>query len=168
MIGLIKKYRSKGVFVDANMLLLLYAGAALDDVSRFKRTSIFQQPDYELLVKFLDQFNKIVVSPNVLTEASNLTNGLHQESMRLYFEAMKNSLVKQIDEEYVQSLAVSHEKGFYKFGLSDIGILSIAAGKYLILTDDFKFATYAQNSGVDVVNFNHLRDFYWESENLSH
>jgi len=45
-----------------------------------------------------------------------------------------------------------------EFGLTDCSILEIACDQYLVLTEDFKLIQYLDNSGVSVVNFNHLRN----------
>lgn len=54
------------------------------------------------------------------------------------------------------------DQQFTKFGLTDCGILSFARDRYLVLTDDLRFADYLQRQGVDTVNFNNLRVLGWQ------
>ena len=43
----------------------------------------------------------------------------------------------------------------------DTGILRLARGKYLVLTDDFRLSQYLQKMEIDVLNFNHIRPLGW-------
>ncbi|MDY7005348.1 MAG: hypothetical protein SWX82_15805 [Cyanobacteriota bacterium] len=51
---------------------------------------------------------------------------------------------------------------FTKYGLTDSGIISLAQGKYLVLTEDFKLANYLEKFEIDTVNFNNLRMYGWK------
>ena len=65
--------------------------------------------------------------------------------------------VTEWDEFYVESSTATQVEKFTKYGLTDSGIISLAQGKYLVLTDDFTLANYLQSIGVDAVNFNNIR-----------
>ena len=66
-----------------------------------------------------------------------------------------------MNESYIESRTITNTKNFAKFGLTDCGILNVARGKYLVLTDDLKLANYLQNVGVDAINFNNIRILGW-------
>lgn len=158
---LIEKYANKGLFIDANLLLLLLVGQIDKNfIPKFKRTTAYLVEDYELLVNFIDLFQKVIVTPNVLTEVNNLSSSLsgqHSQAFSILFA----KLVKYVEEQYIESLVVVHEKAFLDYGLSDAVIVEAVKDKYLLLTDDLRFACYAQNKGVDVINFNHIRTQFW-------
>ncbi|NEO58058.1 MAG: hypothetical protein F6K54_36400 [Okeania sp. SIO3B5] len=73
---LFKKYRSKGILVDTNILLLWFVGKVNEKrISQFNRTEKFLPEHYQLLDRLL-KFAKIVTTPNILTEINSLINQL--------------------------------------------------------------------------------------------
>ena len=158
---LLKKYQSKGILVDTNILLLWFVGRVNQKrISRFNRTKKFLPEHYQLLDRLL-KFSKVVTTPNILTEVNSLINQMGEPdcSKCLSFLAKE---VSKLDEFYLESSTVSQEEKFTKFGLTDSGIISLVQGKYLVLTDDFPLANYLQSIGVDTVNFNYLIDYQWQ------
>ena len=83
---LVNRYATKGVLVDTNILLLYFVGTVnRDRIERFKRTKTFTTNDYDVLVRLLSIFQKIVTTPNILTEVSNFINQLGEpERSRCY------------------------------------------------------------------------------------
>ena len=157
---LFNKYRSKGIVVDTNILLLWFVGRVNQKrISRFNRTQKFSPEHYQLLDRLL-KFAKIVTTPNILTEVNSLINQLGDPDRSKCLSILATEVTK-LDEFYIESNTVSQEEKFTKFGLTDSGIISLAQRKYLVLTDDFKLANYLQSIGVDTVNFNHLIDYQW-------
>ena len=78
---LIAQYRSKGVLVDANLLVGFLVGTFNPQLLRQCRaTKNFAPEDFTLLVSFLDRFERIVTTPHVLTEASNLAGRLPEST----------------------------------------------------------------------------------------
>jgi rRNA-processing protein FCF1 len=157
----IAKYRSKGILIDTNLLLLLFIGRVSPEfIQQFKRTTTYTAADYQMLLRLIDQFEKIVVTPNVLTEVSNLANGLHGDRLRDFFKVFKESLTI-LSEEFVPSAEAVSQPGFEIYGLADVGISLISRSNYLVFTDDLRFADFASRNGIDVINFNHLRQAEW-------
>ena len=155
---LLKKYQSKGILVDTNILLLWFVGRVNQKrISRFNRTKKFLPEHYQLLDRLL-KFAKIVIAPNILTEVNSLINQLGDPDRSNCLSILATEVTK-LDEFYLESSTVSQEEKFTKFGLTDSGMIGIAQGKYLVLTDDFPLANYLQSIGVDTVNFNHLIDY---------
>jgi predicted nucleic acid-binding protein len=158
---LINQYRNKGVLVDTNILVLLFVGATnRDRIEKFKRTQQFIPEDYDLLVQLLKSFSVIVVTPNVLTEVNSLLNQLG-EPERGRCLAIFGQAIAELNERYVISREVVLREEFGRFGLTDIGIAAAAQDKYLVLTDDLRFAVQLQAMGIDTVNFNNLRILGW-------
>ena len=51
---------------------------------------------------------------------------------------------------------------YKRFGLTDTTIKLISKNEYLVLTDDLDLCGILNGHGVDAVNFNHFRMFYWD------
>lgn len=155
------RYRKKGVLVDANLLLLLVVGDI--DVSlipRFKRTRMFVMEDHALLSRLLKFFARIVTTPNILTEVSNLGSQLKNDR-RVMFSSRLRRTIEVLDEEYIRSHEVAGTAEFSQFGLTDAGILRLAKHHVLVVTADFPLSQYLASKGGDVLNFNHIRTLGW-------
>jgi len=156
----VKQYRKKGIIVDTNLLLLVIAGGTSSIVD-FKRTSGYTTDDYLLLLNVIDQFEKLVSTPHILAEVSNLTNGLYGKQLNDFYTTFKNSLLT-IVEVHSTALKICENLELSPYGLADVGIIAAAKNNYLVLTDDLRVAGFAHQHCVDVVNFNHIREAYWD------
>jgi len=158
-IQLVAKYARKGIVVDTNLLLLLFVGYTnRDRIQRFSRTEKFTPDDYDCLGKFLGAFEKIVVTPNILTEVNSMLNQLSDPD-RSKCARLFSQLISKYDEQYVVSQEVAKQESFVRFGLTDCGIVDVAKDKYLVITEDFKLTNHLLSMGVDTINFNHIRMF---------
>ncbi len=154
---MVRKYARRGILVDTNILLLHVVGSyspAL--VPKFKRTQGFSEQDFVLLEMVLGEFDRVITTPNVLTEVSDLADGVpvgDREGVgRAFIAAIGTAL-----EIHTPSVDVTADPNFLKYGLADTNILLVARGNYLVLTDDFRFSGALAGAGVDVINFNHIR-----------
>ena len=154
-------FRSKaGLLIDSNILTLYIVG--LYDVKRiteFKRTKgLYSPDDFYLLENFIALFNnRLVTTPHILAEVSNLLEGTGYQ-----YGPLLNSLITYMDivqEVYIPSKEVirEHPLLFTRFGLSDIIAGELVKQNYLPLTDDLDFSAYLRNRGMPVINFNNLR-----------
>lgn len=159
--SLFVQYRQKGILIDTNILLLFFIGSVnRDRISKFSRTEKFISEDYDTLLEIISFFPKRVTTPHILTEVNSLSNqlGEPERSKCLNFFAASLSL---LDEHYVDSQTISQRSEFFRFGLTDCGILEVAQNKYLVLTDDLKLTVHLQSQGIDTVNFNNIRVLNW-------
>ena len=70
---LFQSYKQKGILIDTNILLLWFVGTVnRSRISQFNRTEKFLPEDYDLLVRILSYFSKIVTTPNVLRILLNM------------------------------------------------------------------------------------------------
>src|ERR1700674_3017507 len=61
------------IILDSNLLLLFIVGTASRDyISKHKRLQAYRDVDFTLLTQMLAAAPKIVLTPNTLTEVSNL------------------------------------------------------------------------------------------------
>ena len=159
---LVKKHRGQGVLVDSNLLLLLFIGSYEKElIPKFKRTDKFLIEDFETLLNFLNFFQQIVTTPNVLTEVSNLANQL-PEHTKAGFYSLFHSLIAHWNEQFISTSRLLSDAQLRILGIADLSISALAARPILVLTDDFRLAGKLQQRGLDVVNFNHLRSYIWE------
>lgn len=157
-----RKYRGKGLLLDANILLLLLIGRCDRSlISRFKRTRIFTADDFDLLASFVDWFDRIVTTPCVLAEVNGMANQLTQESKTEVYSAFAIEF-GFLDETHQPSAQVAAHQRFPSIGLTDAGILMLAKDRYLVVTDDFRLSQVLEHEGIDVINFNHIRDMWDE------
>lgn len=158
---LITTYKSHGVLVDSNLLLVYFIGKYdIERIQTFKRTCKYTIEDFQIINKFLGYFNAIITTPNILTEVSNLLNQLPDNCKSYYYKEFKNNILC-FNEIYESSVSVCNCVYFEKIGLTDSGIAALSKGKYLILTDDFPLSSYLQSLDIDFINFNHIRSIKW-------
>lgn len=159
---LITRYRTRGILVDTNLLLLYLVGNCDRSlIGRFKRTrSVYTPDDFDMLKLFVEQFPKLIATPNVLTEVSNLAGQLGELARASVFLAFSR-VIELLDEHYVASHSIAKEPLFPVLGLTDLGIAEVVRGNYLVLTDDLRAASLLSSLEVDVLNFNHIRTLDW-------
>ncbi len=161
LLALMRRYHSRGVLVDTNILLLYFVGRfKREQVPNFKRTNQFTPEDFDLLDRLLSHFNRIVTTPNVLSEVNSLSAQLGEPAKTSYFSEFAKG-IETLDEHYIESAAASRIEHFPKLGLTDCAIFQCAKGQFLVLTDDFRLYQLMDKSGVDVINFSHLREAAW-------
>jgi hypothetical protein len=155
--SLLGRYRSAGVLVDANLLLLYVVGAYdRGQVERFRRTrDRFAAEDFDTLSHVLVQFDKVVTTPHILTEVSNMMGQMSGYVRDGSFELFARS-VSLMTEKHTAATDLSKNPTFVKFGITDASIRDVASG-YLVLTDDLPLYGYLAGQSVDVLNFNNLR-----------
>jgi hypothetical protein len=159
--ALIEKHKGKGVLVDANLLVLLLIGR-LDRrrIPAFKRTQAFTIEDYELLERLIARFGKLIATPHVLSQVSDLTNLKGKElrrSRRLFSLVVEG----QIEERYDASRVLVASPLFERLGLTDAAIATICSRGILALTADVELQLALQHRGADALNFNYVRPLAW-------
>ena len=86
------RFRGHQVLLDTNLLLLFLVDSyERKRIRNFKRTSTFSEEDFDLLAAFLQAFKKILTTPHILTEVSNLAGSLPdhlQSSWSKHFSEM--------------------------------------------------------------------------------
>ena len=156
----INQYRSGGILIDTNLLIVLIIGTIDPDlVNKFDRTdSRYTTEDFELLTIIVKEFRTLIVTPHILTEVSNLVGNLYGARLEEFFAAF-TLYVTTAEEHYIPSQTLCEWPLCSKYGLADSAMGAIAKGKYLVLTDDFPAFQHLLQTSVDAVNFNHVRDW---------
>lgn len=159
---LIRRYASKGLLVDTNVLLMYLVGLYDPDyIDLFKRTRQYTSEDFRIVQALTRRIRRLVTTPHVLSELTNLSRGLHEQHALEYFRRLVG-VIKRAREVYVDKDVLLSHRGLPQFGFTDMSILEAARGsKYLVLTDDFAAAGMLRAQKCDVINLNHLRQMYW-------
>lgn len=160
--SLFRRYQQRGILVDTIILLLYFVGTTnRQRISNFKRTQTYIPEDYDLLLQVLNYFQTIATTPNILTEVNSLASQLG-EPERSQCLTIFAHFVSALEEIYLESREVVADQKFPQFGLTACDILSVTRDRYLVLTDDLRFADYLQRQGIDTVNFNNLCVLGWQ------
>ena len=125
-----------GFFVDANLLVLLIVGS-IDEriIARHRRLGDYTATDYYNLLALLGRVNRIFVTPNTLTEASNLLRQ-HREPERSGLMARFSILINDSDEIVIASAQAAASPHFAQLGLTDAVLLeSISPQTPLLIVD---------------------------------
>ena len=148
------------LIVDANLLVLYVVGAVdRTHVGRHKRTATFTADDFDLIVELFSKAAAVIVTPNILTEVSNVcVFGLGGRSASAVREKLRLfTRVEGVAESYVPSRVAADRVAFSRLGLTDAGILELSASGHTVLTDDLPLCLELARLGARVLNFNHLR-----------
>ena len=148
-----------GYFIDANLFVLLVVGSVGRDlIAKHRRLREYTVDDYETLLDLLDPVDQVFVTPNTLTETSNLL-AQHGEPERSHFFQMLRFLIQQSEEIVVASEAASSNSKFARLGLTDAALLEVVTAETPVVTVDLDLYLEATRRGQNAaVNFTHLRD----------
>jgi hypothetical protein len=150
LLNLVQQHRATGLLVDTNILLLKCLGP------NHRRTKAFTDEDYRLLESIWSRFDRIISTPSILAEVSNLI-GNAPDPRGLRVMKTITSTIELIDERYTPSRTLAGTPAFGKFGLTDAAIAELAEHGILVLTDDLPLAQFLQSKKLAAINFNHLR-----------
>ena len=158
---LLIEYRTEGVLVDANLLLLYVVGVYdPSKIERFKHTNAYTRDDFELLDRLLGQFETVATTPPVLTEVSNFLGHLPEGTRRGYTELFCH-LIPEFETHHPSEELCEHPY-FRQFRLTDTGIAEVSEDTYLVVTDDLPlYHRLASDERQDAINFNHLWTANW-------
>ena len=147
-----------GLFIDANLLVLLIVGSVGRDlIAKHRRLRAYTVEDYETLVNLLDPVDRVFVTPNTLTETSNLL-AQHGEPERSRFFDTLRFVIQESEEIVVASVEASSNRAVGRLGLTDAVLLEVATKETPLVTVDLDLYLAALDNGEGtVVNFTHLR-----------
>ena len=125
--------------------------------AKHRRTRRFTVEDYERLIRATSPVGELRVTPNTLTEASNLL-GQHGEPQRSQLLLTLRALIERSPETVVPSADAARHVAFPRLGLTDAALLEAVSTDAPLLTVDFDLYVAALESGEEsAINFNHWR-----------
>lgn len=147
------------VALDANLLVLLAVGlVSRDSILRHKRLRAYSPDDFDLLRELIGPANRIVATPNSITEASNIAGyGLHEE-LRAHVYRRLGAIIEALDERYEPSSLVIKEPEYTRLGISDCAWLRCLEISTPLLTVDVELYVAALHRKLTALNFNHYRE----------
>ena len=152
--SLVNQDRRNGVLLDTNLVLLLWVGCwSPTAIGHHKRTNQFDIDDFRLLEQVIAKFGRIVVTPCILAEASNL---VRQSPRRRELAESIALQLPNLEERFLPSVEIVNTPAFVPLGLTDAGIVELARDRWLVLTVDLDLWRMLQSEGLDAVNFHHL------------
>ena len=147
-----------GLFVDANLLVLLVVGSVGRNlIAKHRRLQDFTSEDYDILRNLLERAGRLLVTPNTLTETSNLL-AQHQDPERTRFFYTLGEIILATEEVTVPSAAAVKNSEFLRLGLTDASLLDVVTPDAPLVTVDHSLYIDAvtQNRG-SAVNFTYLQ-----------
>jgi hypothetical protein len=152
----------KGLILDTNLLLLFVVGSTSQGlISKHKRLRAYSETDFDLLTELISCAPNVIVTPNTLTETSNLIGYIDEPARTRIFEGFR-ALIQSSDEHYCESRQAVARKEFIRLGLTDSVLLHETADSFTLLTADLDLYLAAAHAGYQVQNFNHLREMAYE------
>ena len=148
-----------GLFIDANLLVLLVVGSVGRDlIAKHRRLKEYTAEDYDTLVDVIGRVDRVHVTPNTLTETSNLLAQHAEPERALLFEKLR-ILIQRSEEIVVASAEAASNSAFARLGLTDAALLEAITAETPLLTADLElYLTALTKDEGAAVNFTHLRD----------
>ena len=149
----------EGYFLDTNLLVLLVVGSESRElIPKHRRLEHFTVDDFDILAEFLENADRLYVTPNTLTETSNLVRQ-HREPERSVLMRRLQFLIHESREIIVASAKASTNYNFEQLGLTDVALLEAVTKDIPLLTVDLDLYLAAIASGEErAINFNRYRD----------
>ena len=147
-----------GFVIDASLLVLLVVGSVDRGlIAKHRRLREYTEEDYGILVDLLGQVDRVFVTPNALTETSNLLAQHGDPERSLFFERLR-FFIQETEEIVVASVQASSNNAFVRLGLTDAALLEVATKETPLVTVDLDLYLAALGKEASsVVNFTHLR-----------
>ncbi|MCI5221613.1 MAG: hypothetical protein D3924_02755 [Candidatus Electrothrix sp. AR4] len=118
--------QSKGVMLDANLLIALLVGSFGEgEVERFKRTRQFTTRDVVELAKVVERFGRTWTTPHVIAEVSNILDWLNDDRRR---EAGRRlaAYIRNAKEVHLEGAEIVKTPVYFTLGITDAGLCLLA------------------------------------------
>jgi hypothetical protein len=143
------------LLLDSNLLLLLIIGAFdLRLLNSFKRLSDFSANDFRLLRDFASSY-RLLASPHIFTEVSNLANSLPQQTRSAFLRYFA-SAIPAIVEPLTATSEIAADPSFASFGLTDAAVCQLSRSA-LIMTQDGRLRSYLDRQGAQTLSLETLK-----------
>ncbi|WP_157272165.1 PIN domain-containing protein [Azohydromonas aeria] len=148
------------VAIDSNLLLLFVVGSASRGyIARHKRLKAFDVADFDLLLQELSVASTLVLTPNTLTETSNLIDHIGEPARGHIYRFLRALLQRpEAEERYVPGIQATASAELPRLGLTDCTLLELCDAGVPLITVDLPLFLAALSRGAKAINFNHLRD----------
>lgn len=151
------------LLLDTNLLLLLFIGGKDTSlIGKAKTLSAYTEEDDELLREFasINRFTGLLTTPHIITEVSNLLGKERDDIRRVGRDAVVEFLAS-CSERVDSSAKPASKPEFSRLGITDMAIALAASETVFVLTADLPLYLHCSSSGLNVANFNHVRQGSW-------
>ncbi len=133
--------------IDTNLLVLLVVGNVNPDlIAKHRRLEGYTFSDYEVLIGPVNLVDRVFLTPNTLTKASNLL-GQHGEPERTLLMDGLRALIEGGNEIVIASAQASANPAFPSLGLTDAVLLEAASEERPLVTVDARLYSLATAKG---------------------
>lgn len=160
VVDLIQKYAPRGILIDTNLLVVVLGTRFDAKYPGTRRAQKYTNADVDLVVNLVVRFGKIIATPQVMAETSNLLKGEFVGKKR---DEMMSALHRFfcIDDagfdEYLPDRKGVDPLVFQRLGFTDATI-AVATGRLPLITADLDLHVAVETSGGDSINFWHLKE----------
>lgn len=169
----ILKYQPEGIIIDTKILILFLVGSYdptfIENCELLNNSNEkYSTSDFELLKKIFHYFKKLVITPQVIAELSNLsiTKNIYGDRLMPYLQTVvKFFKLKEVEEHYQKSdcLWEMELKVISLYGLIDMTMFELSKQtKMPILTDDLPFYVHSYEK-VPIIKFKHIKNQEYQS-----
>jgi rRNA-processing protein FCF1 len=137
------------------MLLLAVGLWNPQAIKTHKRLSDFTAGDFDLLRNYLGAFDRLLTTPHVLTEVSNLAGAAFGQSRIAIFQQIA-SLCDTLEEHTMAADILTKRPEFSIFGLTDAA-LSLLSAETALLTQDGRLARHLRIQGLSVMTLQDVK-----------
>jgi len=148
------------IILDTNLLVLFVVGLSSEKyIKSHKKLGAYTIDDYALLVRILSNSNNVLVTPNTLSEASNLIGYIGEPARSQIYDVFRRFINSpEAKETYVESKSATSHIDFIRLGLADSALLEMSNQTDVLLTADLDLYIAAVSRGLKAENFNHYRN----------
>ena len=117
----------------------------------------FEIADYERLVRLIRETDRVLVTPNVLTEASNLLAQHGNPERSRFFDTLR-ALIWKAEETVVASRVAADNSAYNRLGLTDAALLEVVSRANPLITVDLDLYLAASAKESEAAfNFRHYQ-----------
>lgn len=160
LLNLTKLHKDNGILLDTNILLLYIFALFQPSKIGSKRLSKYVKADGEMIIKFVNRFNRVLTTPHILAETSNLARQISKDNHGAELAKKIYPLFCNSQQDKLLHLDINvtsiESNLFEKLGLTDSCI--VTQENKLLLTDDLDLYVAAISNSRDAINFTHMRE----------
>ncbi|MCL2064122.1 MAG: hypothetical protein FWG98_07080 [Candidatus Cloacimonetes bacterium] len=143
----------RDVIIDTNIFILYLVGQINKNrIKDYSRDQSYSEEDYFYLLNLLSKYDRLITSPNILTEVDNILNRISGEDKNKYLSIVKKTYQQTI-EKFMETNLVSQNWYFDILGLTDSVIIMMAKKSDLLISGDSKLCDYAKALGINIFDF---------------
>ena len=143
--------------LDTNLVVLRLVGEIAPELlGQHRRVRSFGIEDITVLEELCRSYDRLIVTPHVLAETSNLV-GSGTQQVAPGAAAALSRYASEVEERHVSAQVLIEGRFAERFGFADASLIALAQAGVTILTEDFPLDGWLRHAGLPTVNFSHYR-----------